>query len=133
MGNETKSVVITGASQGIGAAIADEFATQGANLTLIARNQERLDDVVRIATAKGAQAIAVAGDVAQYQTLHEATRLAMENFGALDVLVNNAGLIEPISTLAESDPEHWATAIDVNLKGVYHGLRAVGYTTACGQ
>lgn len=114
-----KSVLITGASQGIGAATARIFAAAGARLVLMARGRAALEDL-----AQELGAIAHVGDVASYDDVAAAVTLAQERFGGLDVLIGNAGVISPISPLAASDPADWARAIDINLTGVYHGMRA---------
>lgn len=116
-----KTVLITGASRGIGAAAAREFADCGANVALVARSEEA---VAELAGELGPKAVAIPCDVSRYWEMSAAVQAAVTTFGTLDVLVNNAGVIEPISHLASSDPEGWAHAVDVNLNGVYHGMRA---------
>ena len=116
-----KTVLVTGASRGIGAAGARAFAAAGANVVLAARSS---GEIGAIAAEIGERARAVTCDVAVYGSVAGAVGVAVESFGGLDILVNNAGTIEPIAMLADSDPEAWGTAIDVNLKGVYHGMRA---------
>jgi NAD(P)-dependent dehydrogenase (short-subunit alcohol dehydrogenase family) len=116
-----KTVLITGASRGIGAAAAHVFAEAGANVVLAARSAAEIE---RMAGEIGGKAIAVPCDVANYASVKAAVDRAVETFGGLDVLINNAGVIEPISHLDASDPEGWGQVIDINLKGVYHGMRA---------
>lgn len=116
-----KSVLITGASRGIGEAAARHFAEAGANVLLTARSE---GDIARIAEEIGPRARAMACDVSRYGDVAAAVDHAVEAFGKLDILIGNAGVIEPISHLAASDPEGWGHAIDINLKGVYHGMRA---------
>ena len=116
-----KTVLITGASRGIGEAAARNFAALGANVVLAARSR---DAVERIAGEIGAQARGVACDVSRYGDVQAAVDLAVSEFGGLDVLIGNAGVIEPIAMLEASDPEGWGHAIDINLKGVYYGMRA---------
>lgn len=116
-----KTVLITGASRGIGEAAAREFAAAGANVVLAARSKR---EIGRIAGEIGANARAVACDVSVYSDMQRAVDLAVSEFGGLDILIGNAGVIEPISLLAASDPGGWGAAIDINLKGVYHGMRA---------
>jgi NAD(P)-dependent dehydrogenase (short-subunit alcohol dehydrogenase family) len=69
--------------------------------------------------------MAVTCDVADYGQVEAAVQAAVARFGGADILINNAGVIEPISHLDASDPEGWGQVIDINLKGVYHGMRAV--------
>lgn len=119
-----KTVLVTGASRGIGAATARHFTEKGANVVMLARNGQALQDLGAEIGSSGGRAIAVQGDVSRFADVAGAIDLAVERFGRLDILVNNAGLIEPIAHLADSDPETWSRIVDVNLKGVYHGLRA---------
>lgn len=114
-----KSVLITGASRGIGAAAARAFADAGAKLGLAGRPSEGLRAV---ASETGAALIAC--DVADHTQVTAAVRTMVSTHGGLDVLINNAGVIDPISLLSSSDPDAWGRQIDVNLKGVYHGMRA---------
>ncbi|MFX0541834.1 SDR family oxidoreductase [Roseovarius sp. S4756] len=114
-----KTVLITGASRGIGAEAARVFAEAGANLVLMARSEDALREV-----ARPLDALAVTGDVARYGDVAQAVERAQERFGALDVLIGNAGVISPISPMDSADPDDWGRAIDINLKGVFHGMRA---------
>lgn len=117
-----KTVFITGASRGIGESAARAFAGGGANVVLAARSSEAIQ---AIAADIGNQALAVVCDVADYDQVARAVAAATDAFGGVDVLINNAGAVEPISHMATSDPNAWGKIIDINLKGVYHGMRAV--------
>jgi len=116
-----KTALITGASRGIGEAAARIMAGCGANVVLAARSTS---DCERIAAEIGDSALAVACDVASYADVDSAVSKAVSRFGSLDILVNNAGLIDPIARIEDSDPDAWDMVVDVNFKGVYHGLRA---------
>lgn len=118
---QNKTVLITGASRGIGESTAREFAAAGANVVLMARSG---GDIMRIAGEIGERAYAVTGDVSRFDQVKAAVHKARDHFGGLDILINNAGVVEPISILAESDPADWGQVMDINLKGVYYGMRA---------
>lgn len=117
-----KVVVITGASRGIGAAAARGFAAAGAGVVLLARNSAKIVD---LAAEIGPAALALRCDVADWSAVQTAMQAAVTRFGRVDVLINNAGVIDPIARLAEADPLAWGQAMDINLKGVFHGMRAV--------
>lgn len=117
-----KTVVITGASRGIGAETARVFAAAGANVALLARGQREIAD---LAGEIGERAIAIPCNVARYSDVLAAVEAVQDAFGGVDVLINNAGVIEPIAHLAASDPDAWGDVIDINLKGVFNGMHAV--------
>ena len=117
-------VVITGASSGLGEATARHLAQQGARLVLAARRTERLQALAAELQATGAEVLVQATDVAdaaQVQALADAT---LARFGRIDVLVNNAGIM-PLAPLAKIKVDEWSRMIDVNIKGVLHGIAAV--------
>lgn len=114
-----KVVLVTGASRGIGAATARAFADAGALVGVMARNEAAVKDL-----AAEIGGVALSGDVARADDMERAVATLNERAGRLDVLVNNAGLIGPIAGLATADPDAWGQAIDVNLKGVFHSVRA---------
>ena len=116
-----KTVLITGASRGIGAAAAHAFTQAGANVVLAARSHA---DITAIANDIGETALAVACDVSDPAAITAAVAAAIDRFGALDIFVGNAGMIDPISNLSDADPDTFSQAIDVNLKGVFNGMRA---------
>lgn len=116
-----KTALITGASRGIGAETGRLFAAAGANVILLARSTGSL---TALADEIGPAAVAVGCDVSRYGDVAAAVQTAVDRFGGLDILIGNAGVIEPISRMAEADPEGWGEAIDINLKGVFYGMRA---------
>ncbi|WP_282078137.1 SDR family oxidoreductase [Epibacterium ulvae] len=117
-----KYVAITGASRGIGAAAARVFADAGAHVALLARDGDAL---LALAEEIGENAIPLPCDVADYASVQRAIDHVCEAWGNIDVLINNAGMIEPISRLEDVDPAAWTRLIDVNIGGVFNGMRAV--------
>ena len=120
---ENKVVVITGASSGLGEATARHLAARGAAVVLGARRTERLEQIAAEIRETGGKAQAVAVDVtdrAQVQALMDA---AVQAFGRVDVLVNNAGLMS-IAPMDELKVEEWDRMIDINVKGVLYGIAA---------
>ena len=121
---KNKNVVITGASRGIGAATAKYFAQKGAKVLLLARSSKDIIQLADMINQTGGTAEAKSCDVTDYAQVEEVMAHCVTTFGSLDILINNAGVIEPICRLAESDVDQWTKAVDINYKGVYHGLRA---------
>ena len=116
-----RTVLITGASRGIGAEAARVFAEAGANVALVARGADSIAD---LAGEIGKTAVAIPCDISRYWEVAQAVENCVTAFGGLDILINNAGVIEPIARMDEADPDGWGQAIDINLKGVFHGMRA---------
>ncbi|MGI9411630.1 MAG: SDR family NAD(P)-dependent oxidoreductase [Hyphomicrobiaceae bacterium] len=121
---DDKVAIVTGASRGIGEATARAFVSANARVVLAARSMDHIQRIAEDIGRDGGQAIAVQCDVSDYGNVKSAVDRAVEKFGRLDFLVNNAGAIDPIARLADSDPETWARVADINYKGVYYGLRA---------
>ncbi|MEO5620996.1 MAG: SDR family oxidoreductase [Cypionkella sp.] len=116
-----KVVVITGASRGIGAAAARQFVASGAHVALLARNGA---EIAALAAELGRGVMALECDVGDFVQVEVALAAVMARHGRLDVLINNAGMIEPIARLEAVDPAAFAQAVQVNLLGVLHGMRA---------
>lgn len=115
-------VAITGASRGIGAETARIFVQAGARVSLLARSAGA---VAALAQNLGDGAQAIACDVADAAAVAQAIAQAEAGFGPLDVLINNAGMVDPISHLSATAPDAFARAVSVNLGGVFNGIRAV--------
>ncbi|MFN3581595.1 MAG: SDR family oxidoreductase [Pseudomonas sp.] len=121
---EQKVILITGASSGIGEATARLLAEQGAAVVLGARRSERLDQLVAEITAAGGSARARQLDVTRREEVQAFVDYALEAFGRVDVLVNNAGVM-PLSLLSALKVDEWERMIDVNIRGVLYGIAAV--------
>lgn len=122
-GIEGKVVVITGASSGIGEATALHLAERGATVVLGARRPERLAALCERIASNGGTASYRVTDVTRREDVSQLVELAVEQYGKVDVLLNNAG-IAPISLLDELRVEDWENMIDVNVKGVLYGIAA---------
>jgi NADP-dependent 3-hydroxy acid dehydrogenase YdfG len=120
---EGKVVVITGASSGIGEATALLLAERGAKVVLGARRSDRLKTLADRIAASGGEVAYIQTDVKRREDLSNLVGLAIERYGKLDVLINNAG-VAPISLLDELRVEDWEEMIDINLKGVLYGIAA---------
>jgi NADP-dependent 3-hydroxy acid dehydrogenase YdfG len=116
-----KTLIITGASSGIGASVARKAVALGANVVLGARRADRLE---ALAAELGGKAAWRVTDVTRKEDLEALAALALERFGRIDVLLNNAGVM-PASMLIADKVDDWDQMIDVNLKGVLYGVRAV--------
>lgn len=119
-----KIVLITGASSGIGEATARLLAQHGATVLLGARRTERLERIVADIVAAGGIAEARALDVTRREDMQAFAAHALARFGRIDVIVNNAGVM-PLSPLASLKLDEWDRMIDVNIRGVLHGIAAV--------
>ena len=117
-------VLITGASSGIGPATAREFASRGATVVLGARRVDRLEALVAGITAAGGRAEARALDVVSATDMQAFADHALAAHGRIDAIVNNAGVM-PLSPLSARKLDEWDRMIDVNIRGVLHGIAAV--------
>jgi NADP-dependent 3-hydroxy acid dehydrogenase YdfG len=118
-----KVIVITGASSGMGEAAAILLAAHGAKVVLGARRADRLKTLTERIRQVGGEAVFLETDVTRLHDLNRLTALAMESFGRLDVMINNAG-ISQLDKLEELDITGWEQMIDVNLKGTLYGIAA---------
>ncbi|GAA1000221.1 SDR family NAD(P)-dependent oxidoreductase [Subtercola frigoramans] len=110
--------IITGASSGLGAAFAESFARAGSNVVVAARRTERLDVTAEAVRSLGRSALVVKTDVSVPEQCSELVERAIEQFGRVDVLVNNAGISSAVPATRET-PEQFRSIIDVNLYGSY--------------
>ncbi len=120
---EGKVVVITGASSGLGEATARLLSAQGASVVLGARRVERLRSLADELTGRGGKALAVATDVADRDQVKGLVDAAVQAYGRIDVMINNAGLM-PQAPLERLKVDEWDRMIDVNIKGVLYGIAA---------
>jgi NADP-dependent 3-hydroxy acid dehydrogenase YdfG len=125
MGNniEGKVIVITGASSGLGEATARHLSAQGAIVVLGARRVDRLKSLADGLTARGVKALAIATDVTNIDQVRRLVDAAVQTYGRIDVMINNAGLM-PQSPLERLKIDEWNRMIDVNIKGVLFGIAA---------
>ena len=119
-----KTVILTGASSGIGRATAIALANEGFNLVLTARNKVKLEQLAAEISQAGGRAIVAAGDVTRREDLVTAANIAIAEFGSIDLLINNAGIM-PLSFMKNLHQDEWEQMIDVNIKGVLNGIAAV--------
>lgn len=118
-------VVVTGASSGLGVAFAQAAAEAGADVVLAARRTDRLEKTAELVRAAGRQALCVATDIADPAQAQNMIDAAMEKFGRVDVLVNNAGVGTAVPATRET-PEQFRQVVDINLNGSYWAAQAAG-------
>lgn len=122
-GIEGKVVVITGASSGLGESSARHLARLGASVVLAARRKDRLQAIVAKIHAEGGKATAHVVDVTRREDLIGLVQHAVDTFGRVDVMINNAGLMA-IAPISELRVDEWDRMIDINIKGVMYGIAA---------
>lgn len=120
---KNKVIVITGASSGLGEAAALHLSKLGAMVVLGARRVERIQALAKEINSKGGKAIAIATDVTQVDQVKALVDTAVQTYGRIDVIINNAGLM-PQSPLDRYKIDEWNQMIDVNIKGVLYGIAA---------
>lgn len=118
-----KVVVITGASSGLGEATARLLSAEGSIVVLAARRSDRIESLAQELTSQGGQALAVTTDVTDRQQVKALVDRAVETYGRIDVILNNAGLM-PLAPLEKLKTDEWDQMIDVNIKGVLNGIAA---------
>ena len=119
-----KTAIITGASSGIGKATAYALVKEGFAVILSARSMDKLNELKSDLLSKGHQAIAIKADVTKRNDMKEVAKAALAEFGQIDVLVNNAGIM-PLSFMKNLHEDEWEQTIDVNVKGVVNSIAAV--------
>ena len=121
---EGKVVIITGASSGMGEAAAKHLSGLGATVVLGARRGDRIEKLAKEIQDKGGKALAFAMDVTQRYQVKKLVDSAVEQFGRVDVILNNAGIM-PLSPMDRLNVDEWDKMVDVNIKGVLNGIAAV--------
>ena len=117
--------IITGAGRGIGRAIAIAYAAEGASLALAARTSAELEETAGECRRLGVGVIELSTDVTDVAQVNGLVEKTVERFGAVDIMVNNAGVIGPVAPLHQTSPEDWAWVLKVNVMGVFLCCRAV--------
>lgn len=121
----SKVVIVTGASRGLGAAVARWIARAAGRLTLVARSETALNALAAEIRSRGGRVLVFPADVADPQMCRRAVEATLETYGRLDTLVNNAGIVEPLAMTVSADPHAWRRNIEVNLMGPFHLAQAV--------
>lgn len=120
----SKVAIVTGASRGIGAAIATAFAEAGAQVVLASRKQADLDEVAARIRAAGGEALAVAAHTGESEAVRQLVARAMQTYGGVDILVNNAATNPHFGPILTADEGHWDKILDVNVKGYFRMAKA---------
>ena len=116
---EGKVALVTGASQGLGRALALAYAKEGANLVISSRSADSLETVAEEASGSGVEVLAVPADLSHSEDVQKLVDAAVERFGKIDVLVNNAGLLGPRVRIEEYPEDKWRSVLDANLTGPF--------------
>lgn len=119
-----KTAVVTGASRGIGRAIAERLAENGAHVVLVSRHQEAIDHVTSKINQSNYSARAIACDISDENQANQLIKSVVQSQGKIDILVNNAGITRD-GLVMRMKSEDWQTVLDINLKGTFHCTRAV--------
>ncbi|MFN3432656.1 MAG: SDR family oxidoreductase, partial [Candidatus Sericytochromatia bacterium] len=119
-----KTAIITGASSGIGQAAAKELANKGFSVMLAARREDRLVELKKEIEDAGGHAAYKVTDVTSAEEMKALAEVTIEQFGQIDVMLNNAGLM-PLSFMNKLKIDEWDRMVDVNIKGVLYGIAAV--------
>lgn len=119
-----QTAIVTGASKGIGKAIAERFVDEGANAVVNSRSQKRADEAAADIASDGS-AVGIAADMSEYEDVEALVDGAVEEFGSVDIMINNAGITN-IGPAEELGPEEWREVIDVDLNGVFFGSQVAG-------
>ena len=122
--NAKPVVIVTGASRGLGAAVARWLAKAGAGVTLVARSEEKLRQVAVDVSRLGGNFLIFRADVSDYNACLSAVETTLDHFGRIDSLINNAGVVQPLAPIADTHPDDWRQNIEVNLCAPFYLVRA---------
>ncbi|MFP8953492.1 SDR family NAD(P)-dependent oxidoreductase [Natrialbaceae archaeon A-arb3/5] len=122
---DDSTVIVTGSSKGIGKALAKRFAAEGASVVTNSRDGARAAAVAEEIVGDGGAAVGIEADVSDRESVQELVDGAVDEFGSLDIMVNNAGTTV-IESALEMDPNDWRSVLEVNLTGVFFGMQAAG-------
>lgn len=120
---EGKSVVVTGASSGMGRRIALDFAAEGATVVAVARRKERLEQLAKESEGLTGKILAYPGDISSLEVNEGMIDFAVQQCGKIDVLVNNAGIMDEFKPIGEVDNDQWEKVMKVNLEGPMYAMR----------
>ncbi len=120
-----KTVIVTGASRGIGRALACAFGAEKANVVCCARDTDMLGETAGMVRAAGGRALEAPADITEITDVDRVVSSALDKYGQIDILFNNAGRFESIGAVWETEPENWLKDVTVNLYGSYLFCRAV--------
>ena len=131
---EGKSVVVTGASSGMGKAIVELFVKEGANVVAVARRKARLDELAASLEGQAGRVVPYAGDISKEQDCEGAILQAIKSFGRLDILVNNAGVMDDMSPIGDATNQKMEQVFQINVFGPMYTMRkAVQVLSAAGR
>lgn len=118
-----KSVIVTGASKGIGKGIAKVFARHGGKVMIVARHEDEARKAADEIKRDGGEASVCRADVSKWDDVQAMAKACAERYGGIDILCSNAGIF-PSQKIEEMTPEEWDTVLDINLKGTFHSVKA---------
>ncbi len=122
---QDQTIIVTGASRGIGRAVAQRCAAEGARVAIAARSERALQETAKMIHDQGGESLVVPTDVTNYESIQRLVSITQEHLGGVDVLANIAGRLDAIGPWWEADPANWWSDVTVNLLGVFHPAHAV--------